>query len=252
MPTPDDIHTLAGAYAIDALTELERAAFTRHANACETCALETAELQETAARLTELTWVEPPSGLRTRVLVEAARTPQAGGARRHDEARATAAAVGRWRRWTGAAVAAGIIAIGAAAGTWAVADQRVREERGRLNAEQQRTQRISDILAAPDARIRMISTAGGQVSVVVSASRNAGVAVVSDLADPGTGKAYEMWLVRAGHPEPVAPMAPGQRSGTVLLDKVADADAFALSLEEAGGSRTGVPAMPLVGVVPLA
>ena len=44
-----DIHTLAGAYALDALNDLERAAFARHMTECEACAQEVAEYLETTA-----------------------------------------------------------------------------------------------------------------------------------------------------------------------------------------------------------
>jgi len=49
--SPSDVHALAGAYALDALTELERAAFGRHVADCESCTVEVAELSETATRL---------------------------------------------------------------------------------------------------------------------------------------------------------------------------------------------------------
>ena len=69
-----EIHTLAGAYALDALTEIERAAFARHVAECETCAVEVAELSETASRLSVAAWAAPPPGLRESVLREVAQT----------------------------------------------------------------------------------------------------------------------------------------------------------------------------------
>src|SRR5690348_1372714 len=121
-----DVHALAGAYALDALTEFERAAFTRHVAGCEACALEVAELAATAARLADLTAESPPPGLKASVLAEIARTPQSRGGRGGHTAPAS---VQRWRRWTAAAVAAGIVAVGAAVATWAVDQQRVHDAR---------------------------------------------------------------------------------------------------------------------------
>ena len=51
MSQPIEVHTLSGAYALDALTEIERAGFARHLAECAVCATEVAEFRETAARL---------------------------------------------------------------------------------------------------------------------------------------------------------------------------------------------------------
>ena len=57
--TSPDIHALGGAYVLDAVDDLERAAFDRHLADCETCANEVAELRDAAARLTDGTWSVP-------------------------------------------------------------------------------------------------------------------------------------------------------------------------------------------------
>ena len=43
-----DVHALSGAYAVDALDDIERAAFERHLAACAECRAEVASLRETA------------------------------------------------------------------------------------------------------------------------------------------------------------------------------------------------------------
>jgi hypothetical protein len=225
----DDIHALAGAYALDALTGIERATFARHAAECEVCAVEVAELQETAGRIAEVNWSVPPPRLRRAVLDEVSRTRQRGGHRREEAGTAAAA---RWRRRTAMAVAAGILAAGGGVATWSLAQQRVRDERARVIAEQERTRRITAILSAPDARLAR----KGPVSIVVSPSRNAGVAVLNDLGDPGPGKAYQLWMIGGGNARSVAVLAASQRSGTFLVDKVAGAKTFGVSREPAGGS----------------
>ncbi|MCW6010811.1 zf-HC2 domain-containing protein, partial [Micromonospora sp. CPCC 205371] len=70
------MHALAGAYVLHALTDIERASFSRHLSECEACAVEVAELQETAARLAGGTWAVPPPQLRDKVLAEGRRTGQ--------------------------------------------------------------------------------------------------------------------------------------------------------------------------------
>ena len=46
-----ELHTLAGAYALDAVPEADRARFERHLAGCDACAQEIAGLRETTARL---------------------------------------------------------------------------------------------------------------------------------------------------------------------------------------------------------
>ena len=69
-------HTLAGAYAMDALSAPDRAAFERHLTGCEDCAQEIASLREATARLAKATAVTPPPGFKERVLAAAAITRQ--------------------------------------------------------------------------------------------------------------------------------------------------------------------------------
>jgi anti-sigma-K factor RskA len=229
-----DVHALAGAYALDALTELERAAFGRHLADCESCTLEVAELSETATRLADLAATAPPPRLRESVMAEIGRTPQTGGRRRGDEARAQAAPVARWRQWTATSVAAGIIAAGAGVATWAVTEQQVRDERSR--AEQ-----VTRLLGAPDARLHTADVDGGQVTVVTSASRDAAVAVLSGLPAPGAGKAYQLWFIKPGAYRSAAVLPAGEGTATVRIGPVGDADTFGVSLERKGGSASGQP-----------
>src|SRR4051794_17498777 len=81
-----DIHALSGAYVLDAVDDIERAAFGRHLASCESCRGEIDEFRETAARLADSTWSAAPPALRTQVLAAIGRTRQApassGAARR--------------------------------------------------------------------------------------------------------------------------------------------------------------------------
>ena len=67
-----DVHALSGAYALDALDDIERAGFERHLAICETCREEVASLQEAAAVLSEAYEMTPPAVLRERVMAEIA------------------------------------------------------------------------------------------------------------------------------------------------------------------------------------
>ena len=63
-----DIHALSGAYAVDALDDIERAQFEQHLAACADCRAEVASLRETAALLAETARTTPPAALRDAVL----------------------------------------------------------------------------------------------------------------------------------------------------------------------------------------
>src|SRR4051812_23980092 len=71
-----DVHTLSGAYALDALTPDEAAAFESHLEGCESCRTEVREFREVLAAMGEQSWSATPRTLREAVLTAAERTPQ--------------------------------------------------------------------------------------------------------------------------------------------------------------------------------
>ncbi|MBG6064745.1 anti-sigma factor [Micromonospora ureilytica] len=228
-----DVHTLAGAYVLDAVDDVERAAFERHLAECEPCRDEVAELRETVARLADETDVEAtPAALRERTLAQVARTPQlrvsaagAGGGRR----------AGRWRQLTVAAAAAVLLAGGASAVTWTVSNDRISDEQ----ASSAQARQIAAVLDAPDARVfeRPLQP-GGAATVVVSRDRDRGVVLLRDLPAPGAGRIYELWLIRGSEPRKVGQLAEGDRASTMVIGPVADAGTFGVSNEPVGGSVT--------------
>ncbi|MEV5410480.1 anti-sigma factor [Thermopolyspora sp. NPDC052614] len=72
----DDLHTLSGAYALNALPEQQQRLFEEHMARCEACLIEVRGLRETAARLGLAAAEEPPPGLRARVLARIAEVRQ--------------------------------------------------------------------------------------------------------------------------------------------------------------------------------
>ena len=80
-------HTLAGAYALDALTGTDRARFERHLARCQQCAHEIGGLWEATARLAAAAATEPPPRLTERALTAAAQTRQLPPATRQTPAR---------------------------------------------------------------------------------------------------------------------------------------------------------------------
>ena len=245
--TSPDIHALGGAYALDAVDDLERVAFDRHLRECETCALEVAEYRETVTRLADGTWSVPPPRLREQVLARAAATPQLPPNGRR---RGAPSPVARWRRLAAAAAVVGVLGIGTAATTYAVQEQRLSEERAAVALAQQRAGRIQTVLAASDAALHGGElTGGGRVTVVVSDTEDAGVVVLADAPAPGPDRAYQLWLVPDGSVTPVSAgvLPAGQAEATELIEGVRGRAAFAVSLEPAGGSPQP-STTPLVGI----
>jgi anti-sigma factor RsiW len=225
-----DVHALSGAYALDAVDDLERVAFERHLAECAVCRQEVRELRETTTRLVDEVAVAPPPGMRGAVLGAVARTPQL---RSTSPDRASRAPADRWRRRALAAVAAAVIAVGAGVGTWSVADDRVQRERQVAAAERERAREIEQVLAAADVRVlKEDVTGGGTVNVAVAPSRDAAVAVLSGLLTLGRGQVYQLWLIRGNDIGSLGVLKPGQTAATTLVRGVGPSGEFGVSIEQ--------------------
>jgi anti-sigma factor RsiW len=236
--TTSDIHALAGAYVLDAIDDVERAAFTRHLAGCEACALEVAELRETVTRLADESWSAPPPRMRDEVLAKVRQTRQVGPGR--PEREGTTPALLRWRRRTAIAVAAGILVAGAGTATWAVQQQEVQRQRA-VNES------VQAVLIAPDAVVRSSAVeGGGRMTMVVSRSLDRGV-VVLDATKPSDEQAYQLWRVGATIVD-AGVLDPGQGTATRIVNGINSVDAVALTLEPAGGSAQPTVLPPLAGV----
>jgi anti-sigma-K factor RskA len=243
-----DIHALVGAYALDAIDDLERVAFDRHLAGCESCRTEVVELRETASRLADGAWSVPPPRLRENVMTAIGRTRQLppGGSRRSGRD----ATASRWLRYTAAAAAAVVLAGGAGAAAWTVQDQRVRDQRALAEAAEQREARTRAILAAPDLVVRTAPmVGGGKVTVASSALQDAAVVLLGADAPPSGGRVFELWTIRGTTPTSAGVLAPGQASAVQIVDGLPGSDAFGVTVEPAGGSLA--PTLPLVATVQL-
>ena len=243
--TDPEVHALTGAYACDALTPAEAAAFEQHLAVCPTCAQEVDELRETAARLAMAVAEPPPPGLKAAVDARIAVTRQLAphvvpGARR-DPARRR-----RFTAWLGWGVAAGMACAVAVLGV------RVTDQQHQLDQGARQSQAIERLLAAPDAHIASaeVST-GGHAMVTVSRSQDeAAIALVGLTAAP-PGKAYQLWMigpdgVKSGG---LLPVRAGGTSGSVLAHGLGQTQKIGLTLEPAQGSAqpttTPVLLMPM-------
>lgn len=243
--TSPDIHALGGAYALDAVDDIERAAFDRHLAECGACKVEVAEYRETVTRLAEGSWSVPPPRMREQVLARSAATRQLPPV---GHRRSGSSPVARWQRLAVAASVVGVLGVGTAATTYAVQEQRLNDVRVASAAADQRAARIQEVLAAPDAALRAGAlSGGGRVSIVVSDSVNAGVVVLADAPPPGPSRAYQLWVVNDVTPISVGLLPAGLSDATTLIEGVRGRAAFAVSLEPAGGSPAPTTT-PLVGI----
>jgi anti-sigma-K factor RskA len=233
-----DVHSLSGAFVLDALDERERTSFSRHMDNCEACSLEVAELRETAARLADDVWSVPPPRMREAVLARVAVTRQDPPLRR---SRAPRPHRQSWRhRTTMALVAASMVGLAALSGVVIVQKQQGDTERENIQA----------VLAAPDARLRIEQLSnGGHVSVVMSASRDAAVVTLAQAQTFDKDHAYQLWALRGGQPASAGVMPAGKGDAILYVTGLSGAETMALTVEPAGGSAQ--PTTPIVGQVPL-
>jgi len=258
------VHTLAGAYAMDALSAPDRAAFERHLAGCEDCAQEITGLREATARLAAATAVTPPPGLRERVLAAAAITRQQPPAEAEAGSRAAAGIQARrlsraqgpvsrvrwmarqgWRvRLAAAAGALLTVAVLAAAVAFGVANGSMRQQ---LDQAQSSSQQIAAVLTAKDAVLRTRPVfGGGTATIVMSHSRHALVFTADGLRALPSSSAYELWLVGPAGDRPVCMLRAGRggMTGPVIASGVRPGDHLVLTAGPASGSsRPGPPMM---------
>ncbi len=244
--TPTDVHSLVGAYVLDAVDDLERAAFERHVGGCASCRAELDELRETASRMADSTWSIPPPRLRSDVMAAIHRTRQLPP---HDAGPAPRAA-GRSRlsRWAVASAAAVVLAAGTGATVWAVQEQRVRDQGAVAAAAQQEAARTQAILASPDVIVRSSAmTGGGRVTVASSATHDASVVLLGADTAPRAGQAFQFWAQHGTEMVDAGVLTAGASTAVRIVEHLPGSDGFGVTLEPAGGSRE--PTLPPVALI---
>lgn len=222
--TTEEPHTLAGAYALDALDPLDSKRFERHLAGCAACAQEVTELRETSARLGTATAVPPPPGLKDRVLAAAARTSQHGPA-------APARFPRRIFLVIPAAAAAGVLI--AIATIFGLASSDANQQ---LTQAQQSSQAIAAVLTAADARMMTGTVSGGGNATIVMSHHMA--ALVFTAAGLPAAGGYELWLVgpRGEHSAEAVTVSSHGMVAPMIADGLRPGDHLMLIAEPAGGT----------------
>ncbi|KAA1420248.1 anti-sigma factor [Nocardioides humilatus] len=226
-----EVHALSGAYAVDALDDLEKARFEQHLHRCAECRAEVDSLREAAAVMS-VDDVAPPSSLRADVLagIEQIRplppltTPeptQVGTGRR----------VELKRRWSSAPllVAAALVLVALAATAW------IRPWQGGSSDELTAAERV--IQADDVQRAAQRFADGSKATVYLSRSEGRAVVKTDDMALAPAGKVYELWLQTPEGVMERAGLMPDESDTTYLLEgDASDATGVGITVEPDGGS----------------
>jgi anti-sigma-K factor RskA len=248
-----DPHTLAGAYAMDAVPEPDRARFERHLAGCESCRQEIRGLREATAALAAAAAVQPSAAFRDVALRAAAQTRQLPPAVGQAPAGWTAGDRGRrrelrgWRSRLAVGLAGALAAVALAAGVVTYGMQH------RLDQAQLHDHAVAAVLSAPDATMMSAPVrTGGTATVVMSHRERALVFSAADLRLLPVAQSYELWLIGPAGSRP-AGMIPGSArggmAGPMVVSGLRAGDSVGLTVEPATGSPR--PTSPPVVLVSL-
>ncbi|KDN23471.1 anti-sigma factor [Amycolatopsis rifamycinica] len=223
-----ELHTLTGAYALDAVSEADRSEFERHLGECAACRQEVAELRATGARLAVAAAIAPPPSLKALVLADVARTrqlpPKVPVVRRLNRAKTWQLRISLFGA-AAAAVVAVVLGVGRAPAP------------------------VDSVLSAPDAAA-VQGDGEGHATLVVSRSRNQAVLLASDLPALDAGHVYQVWLIGTGGARSAGVMTSEASQRMLVADLPPDVDRIGITVEPAGGSPG--PTTPAVTRIDLA
>ncbi|WP_166904239.1 anti-sigma factor domain-containing protein [Mycobacterium sp. DL440] len=216
-PDGSELLELAASYALDAVSDRERAEVERGVDAAPADVSaafheEVRGIRETMARLSNVTAVEPPAHLRERVLMAVNAS-----SRRN-----------RWRTAALAAAAAVVIAI-AAFGTGIA-----------LRPTSPPPSVAEQVFGATDVRsVSGVVPAGGTATVVYSRERDAAVLVMNGVSPPAADTVYQMWLLDSGKPRSAGTLSPAAvaPSTTDTILDLGTANTLAFTVEPGSGSE---------------
>ncbi|MFI6316185.1 anti-sigma factor domain-containing protein [Nonomuraea sp. NPDC050556] len=229
----DTVHTLSGAYALDALPPDELRAFERHLTRCPDCESEVGTLRETAARLALAAAERPPPQLKTNVLAqirEQRQLPPKGPI-------PVAHRPGRQREVAAAALLVAAAVLGVLL-TRANTD---------LDLGREREQAIAAVLAAPDARRVSTSIEGARATAIFSWASGELVFAAPDLPALPASQDYQLWAIEPGgiRSAGLVPRDPAP----VLAGALQPGDRLGITIEPRGGSEQ--PTTPPLAVLTL-
>ena len=226
-----DVHTLTGAYALDALSGDDRERFEDHLAVCEACRREVAEFQATAAKLAAASAAPSPPELRGRVLRQIDQIRQAPPRPSRQGERSPSSTHRRRRRiqWALASTAAAVLALAvvtADVGAW-------RNDPAPGAAD------VAELLARPDARvIDAVGLEGGLARLVVAPAIGEAALIVSGWPAAPSDHVFQLWLIGPDGTEPAGTFGTDASGGAVqaLSGRFDVKTTVGITVEPSGGS----------------
>ena len=215
MSAHTDIQELLGAYALDALDQIERRRVERHVATCEDCAREVAMLRDTSSALA---WLSPPEETGDLVDRMSASLP-----RRPRLVRARAVI----------AVAAAMLIVVGAVGSIAVRQRA--DERARTVA-----------IANATRHIDLIAEKGFEGTGTLHVGPQEAVLVLEGIPDPGNGRAFQLWSIADDKPSSMV-VVDGEDMIIEHFDWDGTGETFAVTIEPEGGSPVPTSDPVLIG-----
>jgi anti-sigma-K factor RskA len=246
---------LAEVYALDAVSDAERAAIEAYVSAAPEAERQAFHERVRQARETLATTFtaeeEPPADLFDRIVAQlpahsadvsapagpAAPQPvadQLSAARERRDVRRRSAGM---RNWLIGVAAAAVIALGGVGVGAYVANQ---------------NDPLTQVLQAQDVRQATVEVSGGGTAIVsIAPSKDALVVRMKDVPPPPEGKVYQMWLIPKDGTSPVSQglMDAEALSKPAVVKGIHSAAALGITVEPAGGSTA--PTLPTVAAATL-
>lgn len=227
----DDTRDLLGAWAVDAVDDLERRTVERAIAQDPELAREARALRDSVGRLAEAEASPPPEELRARVLDEVARTPQRThsdpAARTRRSRHSGDGHTGHlwWRRLAVAAVL--VLAVAIPSGiAW--------QEQQRAERLQAQVEMLVDSLGSPGATVVQEPVEGGGTAAVVHSE--SGSVVVAAGLPPIPDHDYQLWMIDDAAPVSAGVLQPQHGRITAQVQDVPDGASMAITVEPPGGS----------------
>jgi anti-sigma-K factor RskA len=228
-----DLHSLAAAYALDALDADERTEFESHLASCATCAAELAEFGDVTAGLAGSDAVTPPAHLRASVLSQLdsvdQELPGSGGVTPAPAEQRDAPVVSLADRRRRKLSLPNLLAAAAVVALIAVGAVLITGNSGGTGYD--------DVASANDAVITQLAGESGTVDVAYSAELDRVALRGSGFEDLAPGLRYALWAIADGTPIPAGLFEPddGSIEDVAELEDVT-AQAWGITIEPDTGS----------------
>jgi anti-sigma-K factor RskA/putative zinc finger protein len=268
--TCDEVRELAGSFVLGALDGTQEAAVREHLASCPEAHEEIAELGGVLPVLAEsVPMVEPPAGLRDRIMAAAAAdleerdrgsavsapAPAPADATAPADAMAPVAFPGpterRAGRRGGASTATWLLRIAAvvAIAVLGISNLLLRAQLSQSQSFEQAVQAVLDVSAKPGSLTAVLTASGGSGTGLAAIDSTGAVTMaMQDLAPTAGNQVYEAWVIGGdGVPVPIGSFQVGNGGTASMTASGVNASSgavLALTLEAGPGAKT--PTLPII------